>query len=54
MKENVANSGLGQVHSYIYGLDKCKEFFIYTNLNFIENAECVNVDINRLKEKYNV
>lgn len=54
MKENVANAGLRQVHSYTYGLDKCKEFFIYTNLKFIEDATCANIDINRLKEKYNV
>lgn len=52
MKEHVANASLRYVYTFLYGLDPCKEYFIYHNIKFIEDAACSGIDIQRIKEKY--
>lgn len=52
MNQAVANASLRFVQSFTYGLDRCTEYFIYHNIKFIEDADCDDIDIQRIKEKY--
>jgi hypothetical protein len=51
MKTVVAKYTMQHLREIQYGLDVCNEFYIYTNIEFIENANC-SININKIKEKY--
>lgn len=51
MEQAVARATNRHIQVFTYGLDPCIEFYIYNNIKFIEDANCSDVDIQRIKEK---